>query len=126
MKIHFYRLSDWDTFKEAHDAKAVRVVYVDDAANPSLRTGRAGDIVDAIVEAVDLCAGGEPLQFILTTDDDVIVDVAGLLSRIEEDVIAAGNDPEARAEVSEMYSDVIERLPENARGRAYRMLEAEL
>lgn len=75
MKIHFYRLSDWDTFKEARDAKAVRVVYVDDAANPSLRLGRAGDIVDAIVEAVDLCAGGEPLQFILTTDDDVIVDV---------------------------------------------------
>ncbi|MFZ1743903.1 MAG: hypothetical protein WAT93_13690 [Pontixanthobacter sp.] len=57
---------------------------------------------------------------------DTIVDVSGLLSRIEEDVIAAGNDPEARAEIAEMYSDVVERLPEDARGRAYRMLEAEL
>jgi hypothetical protein len=75
MKLYFYRLADWDTFKEAQEAKATRCLLLDDAANPSLRRGAAGDAVDAIVEAVDLCAGAEPLQFVLTTDDDKILDI---------------------------------------------------
>lgn len=75
MILHFYRLGDWDSFKDAREAKATRSLFVDDAANPSLRAGVAGDMVDAITEAVDLCAGGEPLQFVLTTDDNVILDI---------------------------------------------------
>ena len=75
MKLYFYRLGDWDTFKEAKEAKATRCLLLDDAANPSLRSGAAADAVDAITEAVDLCAGGEPLQFILTDDNDKILDV---------------------------------------------------
>lgn len=75
MKLYFYRLGDYSTFKQALEAKATRCLLLDDAANPSLRSGAAADAVDAIVEAVDLCAGGEPLQFVLTTDDDKILDV---------------------------------------------------
>lgn len=75
MKLFFYRLSDWQNFAEANQAKAVKCIFLDDTAKPSLRLGKAGDIVDAIIESVDLCAGGEPLQFILTTDSDVILDV---------------------------------------------------
>jgi hypothetical protein len=75
MKIYFYRLGDYDNFAAAKGAKAVRCILLDDAANPSLRLGRAADIVDAIVEAVDLVGGGEPLQFILTSDEDIVLDV---------------------------------------------------
>lgn len=75
MILYFYRLGDYDTFKEALEAKATRNVFIDDAANPSLRSGAAGDAVDAIVEAVDLCAGAEPLQFVLTTGDNKILDI---------------------------------------------------
>ena len=75
MKIYFYRLGDYNSFKEAKEAKATRCLFVEDAANPSLRAGSAGDMVDAIVEAVDLVGGGEPIQFVLTTDDDKILDV---------------------------------------------------
>lgn len=75
VKLYFYRLSDWDTFKEAQEAKATRWLFIDDAANPSLRSGAAGDAVDAIVAAVDLVGGGEPIQFVLTTDEDVILDI---------------------------------------------------
>lgn len=75
MKIYFYRLGDYDNFADAKKAKAIRCIFLDDAANPSLRIGRAGDIVDAIVEAVDLVGGGEPMQFILTSDEDIILDV---------------------------------------------------
>lgn len=75
MKLFFYRLNDWHNFAQAIDAKAVRCILLDDTASPSLRLGKAGDIVDAIVETVDLCAGGEPLQFVLTTDNDVILDI---------------------------------------------------
>lgn len=75
MILYFYRLSDYDTFKEALDAKAVRNLFIDDAANPNLRSGAAGDAVDAIVEAVDLVGGAEPLQFVLTTDDNKILDI---------------------------------------------------
>jgi hypothetical protein len=75
MILYFYRLSDYDTFKEALEAKAVRNLFIDDAANPSLRSGAAGDAVDAIVEAVDLVGGAEPLQFVLTTDDNKILDI---------------------------------------------------
>lgn len=75
MKLYFYRLGDWDTFKEANEAKATRCLFIEDAAKPSLRSGAAADAVDAITEAVDLCGGGEPLQFILTTDDGKLLDV---------------------------------------------------
>ena len=75
MKLYFYRLSDWDTFQEAKNAKAFRCILLDDAANPNLRSGAAAATVDTITEAVDLCGGGEPLQFILTTDDEKIIDV---------------------------------------------------
>ena len=75
MKIYFYRLSDYQNFAEASSARAVRCILLDDSAKPSLRLGRAGDIVDAIVEAVDLVGGGEPLQFILTSDEEKVLDV---------------------------------------------------
>jgi hypothetical protein len=75
MILYFYRLGDYDTFKEALEAKATRNLFIDDAANPSLRAGAAGDAVDAIVEAVDLVGGAEPLQFVLTTDDNKILDI---------------------------------------------------
>ena len=75
MKLYFYRLGDWDTFKEAKQAKAAKCLFLDDVANPSLRSGAAADAVDAITEAIDLCAGNEPIQFVLTTDDEIILDI---------------------------------------------------
>ena len=75
MKLYFYNMADYDTLKEALDAKATRVLYLDDVANPSLKLGAACDIVEAIASAVDLCGGNTPLQFILTTEDDKILDV---------------------------------------------------
>lgn len=75
MKLYFYRLGDWDTFKEAKEAKALKCLFLEDVANPSLRAGAAADAVDAITEAVDLCAGAEALQFVLTTDTEIILDI---------------------------------------------------
>lgn len=74
MKLYFFRLSDWDSFKAAQEAQALRHVYLEDTAAQSLSVGEPRTVMDAIVEAVDLCAGGEPLQFVLTTDENVILD----------------------------------------------------
>lgn len=74
MKLYFFRLSDWDSFKAAQDAKALRYVYLEDTAKQSITEGEPRTVMDAIIEAVDLCAGGEPLQFVLTDDNDKILD----------------------------------------------------
>jgi hypothetical protein len=74
MKLYFFRLSDYDSFKAAQQAQALRYIYLEDTAKLSLTEGEPRTVMDAIIEAVDLCAGGEPLQFVLTSDADVILD----------------------------------------------------
>jgi hypothetical protein len=74
MKLYFFRLSDYDSFKAAQQAQALRHIYLEDTAKLSLTEGEPRTVMDAIIEAVDLCAGGEPLQFVLTSDADVILD----------------------------------------------------
>lgn len=56
-------------------------------------------------------------------EPEELADSDGLLAKIEEDVAMAGDDAEALAEVAEQYADLIERLPEAAKGAAYAMLE---
>lgn len=56
-------------------------------------------------------------------EPEELADSDGLLAKIEEDVAMAGADAEALAEVAEQYADLIERLPEAAKGAAYAMLE---
>jgi hypothetical protein len=74
MKLYFFRLSDYDSFKAAQQAQSLRHIYLEDTAKLSLTEGEPRTVMDAIIEAVDLCAGGEPLQFVLTSDADVILD----------------------------------------------------
>jgi hypothetical protein len=74
MKLYFFRLSDYDSFKAAQQAQVLRHIYLEDTAKLSLTEGEPRTVMDAIIEAVDLCAGGEPLQFVLTTDTDTILD----------------------------------------------------
>jgi len=74
MKLYFFRLSDYDSFKAAQQAQALRYIHLEDTAKLSLTEGEPRTVMDAIIEAVDLCAGGEPLQFVLTSDADVILD----------------------------------------------------
>lgn len=76
MKLYFFRLSDWDTFREAKQAGAVAEHYLEDVADPSLRKGAAADAVEVTILTARLLAGeSEPMQFILTTDDDIIIDI---------------------------------------------------
>lgn len=76
MKLYFFRLSDWDTFREAKQAGAVAEHYLEDVADPSLRKGAAADAVEVAILTTQMLAGEtEPLQFILTTDDDKILDI---------------------------------------------------
>ena len=75
MKLYVYRLGDYDSFKAAKDAKAFRCIYLEDTAKQSLTEGEPRTVMDGILEAIDLCAGGEPLQFVLTDDNDKILDV---------------------------------------------------
>ena len=74
MKLYFFRLSDYDSFDAARKAQALRYVYLEDTAKQIITEGEPRTVMDAIIEAVDLCAGGEPLQFVLTTDNDKILD----------------------------------------------------
>jgi hypothetical protein len=55
--------------------------------------------------------------------DDMIADVDGFLKELESELAIAGNDEKIRAEIAEQYEDVIERLPDDAKGRANEMLE---
>ena len=75
MKLYFFALSQYDTFKEAREAGALRELFIEDAANPSLRSGAAADAVEAVMTAVDMMDGTESVQFVLTTDTDKILDV---------------------------------------------------
>lgn len=74
MKLHFFRLSQYPNFADAKQGQALRTIFLDDVENPTLRTKQAADIVEAVVLTVGMMDGGESVQFVLTTDDDVILD----------------------------------------------------
>lgn len=76
MRLHFYKIGDYDTFEEAQKAKAIRSIYLDDVADPSLKKGQAADVVTAVMEAIDLMDGSaEVVEFVLTDDDGRSLDV---------------------------------------------------
>lgn len=74
MNLYFFALSQYDTFNKAKDAKALRCLFIEDAAKPSLRTGAAADAVEAVMTAVNMMDATESVQFVLTTDTDKIID----------------------------------------------------
>ena len=75
MKLYFYRTSIYTTFSEALSDNAVAQYHLDDVPNPSIRSGTAAAVVEAALLTADLLGGdSEPLLFVLTTDDDRVLD----------------------------------------------------
>ena len=75
MYLQFYRVGDYNSFAEAKQAKAVRGIYLNDVADPSLRKGQPADVVETVLMTVDMMDGDEVIDFVLTDDDGVILDV---------------------------------------------------
>jgi hypothetical protein len=57
-------------------------------------------------------------------DDQSIKDPGAFVAMIEEQLSDFGNSPEAKAELSEQYADLIDRLPDDWKGKAQKLLEA--
>lgn len=70
MKLFFYRMDDYNSLDQARTAGALRELYLEDAADPSLSKGAAADAVQAVLMAVDMMDGNAKVQFVLATDDD--------------------------------------------------------
>ena len=76
MKLHFYKLSDYRSFKRAEEAGAVRTLHVEDTEHTNiLDGGPVRDLFDAIIAAVDMMDGNETICFVLTTDHKEVLDI---------------------------------------------------
>lgn len=74
MKLYFFRTGDHQTIDQAKAAGALRELFIEDAADPSLSKGAAADAMEAVRAAVDMMDGGEVVQFILQDDDGEVLD----------------------------------------------------
>lgn len=77
-----------------------------------------------IPDIPDIPESPEPTVDLIPDEDPPIADVNGLLAKITEDVGLAAGDTEAISEIADQYAGLIDRLPQEAQGKALAILEA--